>query len=399
VRRADTGSDEARFILLESVREFAAELLDTAGETAAVRTAHAAAYLELAEAAAPRLQGPEQRRWLDRLEADHDDLRAAIDLAVATPDPPTAARLAFALWRFWQQRGYLTEARRLLDGMAARGWDLPPRLRARFAETIGGVAYWQADLAATVRWYGEALTIWRELAASGTSDDRRELANALYNRAYATVAEAMNDPAGLAARPDPAGRAMMEEALELYRELGDTAGEGNLLWGLGGYLMFSGEMREAEGSFRRAIELHRAAGNRTMEAWSLHMLSATLISQGRVADAGEASRHALRHFDEAGDVAGMTLAFDVLSAVALAAGDVDRGGRLWGAARQLQRVSGTGLAAWDERMLAMLPHGVARMLEPAERDRLAAQGASLALADAVAYALGDADPFGGAGAG
>jgi len=206
----------------------------------------------------------------------------------------------------------------------------------------------------------------------------------------------MNDPRGLDARPDPAARLMMEEALATYVELGDAAGQGNLLWALGGYLMFSDEMPAAEMRFRQALELHRAAGRRTMEAWSLHMLSSTLVAQERAGEAGEAAGHALRHFDEAGDVAGITLAFDVLSAVALAGGDLERGGRLWGAARQLQRVSGTGLAAWDERMLAMMPHGVSKVLEPAERDRLAAEGASLALAEAVAYALGRRDPFAGA---
>jgi hypothetical protein len=245
----------------------------------------------------------------------------------------------------------------------------------------------------TVERYSQALATWRELAATGEPDDLRELANALYNRAYASVAEAMNDLQGRAVRPDETARLQMEEALEIYRRLGDTTGEGNLLWGLGGYYMFTEAMPRAEELLRQASELHRAAGHRTMEAWSLHMLSSALMIQERPAEAGEASRHALRHFADARDVAGITLALDVLSAVALAGDDLPRGGRLWGAARQLQRVSGAGLAAWDERILAMMPQGVARVLAPDERDRLAAEGANLALADAVAYALGERDPF------
>jgi predicted ATPase/class 3 adenylate cyclase len=393
VRAFDAPDGAPRFDMFESIREYAEEHLAAAGDTDAARAAHAAVYLDLAEEMAPLLQGAEQRRHLDRLELDHDNLREAIGWAIDRPDPPTAVRLAFALWRFWQQRGYLVEARQLLEGMAARDWVLPARLRARFAETIGGIAYWQADLPATVAWYDQALAIWREIATPGTEDDRRELANALYNRAYASVAEVMDDPRMLEAHPDVTARTQMEEALAIYRELGDTAGEGNLLWGLGGYAMFTGGMAEAEGFLRQAIELHRATGHRTMEAWSLHMLSSTLVVQERVAEAGEASRHALRHFDDARDVAGITLALDVLSAVALASGDLPRGGRLWGAARQLQRVSGTGLAAWDERVLAMMPHGVSKVLALDERDRLAAEGGELALADAVAYAMGESDPF------
>ena len=99
------------------------------------------------------------------------------------------------------------------------------------------------------------------------------------------------------------------------------------------------------------------------------------------------------HFQEGSDVAGITLALDVLSAVAMAAGERARGGRLWGAARALQRASGTGLADWDEQMFSTKSYSARTALEPAERDRLGAQGASLPLADVVAYALGERDPF------
>ena len=392
VRRVDEHDGAARFGMLESIREFAAEVLAASGDAEAVRAAHAAVYLALAEEAAPQLQGAEQRRWLDGLERDHDNLRKALAWAIERPDPPTAVRLAFALWRFWQQRGYLDEARALLDRMAAQDWDLEPDLRARFAEAAGGVAYWQADLAVAVRWYDLALVIRREGARGGDPESRRELANALYNRGYVAVAEFMQGPRE-EARPDPASRAMMEEALAIYRELGDRGGEGNLLWGLGGYLLFAGEPAEAEAYFGRSMELHRAAGHRTMEAWSLHMLGSSLLIQERYAEAGEPCGHALRHFGEAGDVSGITLALDALALVALAAGERPRGARLWGAARQLQRVTGTGLADWDERIYAMMPFGVANVFTPEELDRIAAEGAALSLSDAVAYGLGEADPF------
>ena len=91
-------------------------------------------------AAAPELAGPDQRAWLDRLELEHDNLRAAIDRAAADGDGETAIGLAFALWRFWQKRGHLAEARRRLEGMAAAPWSHdPPSLRARLMEALGGV--------------------------------------------------------------------------------------------------------------------------------------------------------------------------------------------------------------------------------------------------------------------
>jgi tetratricopeptide (TPR) repeat protein len=323
---------------------------------------------------------------------DHDNLREALAWAVETPEPETAVRLAFALWRFWQQRGYLDEARALLDDMAQRGWDLEPDLRARFAETSGGVAYWQADLEAARRWYDHALEIRRRSAVDGDPESRRELATALYNRGYCAVAEVMQSP-DAHATPEPASRAMLEEALAIYTALGDKAGEANVLWGLGGYLMFTAAPADAEAYFRSSLELHRAAGQRTMEAWSLHMLSGDLVLQERYPEAREESRHALRHFAASSDVSGITMTLDVQSVVALATGDRLRGGRLWGAARQLQRVSGTGLAEWDARLFRLMPFGVSSVFADEELAAVSREGARLSLSDAVAYALGEVDPF------
>ena len=346
----------------------------------------------LAEQAAPHLQGADQRSWLDRLERDHDNLRAALAWYLRWPDPDLAVRLAHALWRFWQQRGYLVEARRTVDGMAALGWDLAPRSRARLAEALGGIAYWQADLPVAARWYGEALAVWRTEALEGDEAARRELANALYNRGYVRVAASFLDIPE-PAEPDPAAREMMDEALSIYRGLGDRAGEANVLWGLGSLLMFAQRPDLADAHYHEAVALHRETGNRTMEAWSLQMLASSLVMQDRAGEGLEPARHALRHFQEGSDLAGITLALDVLSAVSMATGLVARGGRLWGAARALQRASGTGLADWDARMFSTKAYGVRTALEPGELDRLAAEGAALPLADAVAYALEDRDPF------
>ena len=180
--RSDDIAGSARFSLLDTIRTYGAERLDASGEGPAIRERHLAAYLELAERAAAELSGPAQRAWLDRLEADADNFRAALDRAEAIPDPEAAVRLGFALWRFWQQRGYLREGRQRLTALEAHGWDLAPQTRARLLEALGGVAYWQADGAASGPWYEAALGIWRTLG------DRREIANALYNLGSSNVA-------------------------------------------------------------------------------------------------------------------------------------------------------------------------------------------------------------------
>jgi tetratricopeptide (TPR) repeat protein len=289
------------------------------------------------------------------------------------------------MWRFWQQRGYLNEARSRFESLDSMGWDLDPVDRARFAEAFGGVAYWQSDQPIAARWYDEALGIWRE------QGDRREIANALYNRAYADMIIVMSGPA------EPsllhASRVYLNEALDIYRELGDRMGEGNVLWGMGGFSYFTSDAATAESMFEQSLALHREAGNRTMEAWSLHMLALAKTGQGEYDRATETARHALRHFHEAGDVSGVLLVLDDLAIIAINQGQPERAGRLWGAARHLQSATGAALADYVEIHQQLFgipaPHDV---LSPEELERFSRDGAAMSLDEIVAYALEDDPP-------
>ena len=378
--RVDDLGETSRYVMFDAIREYAAEMLEANGECDAIEARRSQAFLALAEEAAPKLASADQRRWLDRLEREHDNLRATIMWAANKPDPDMAVRVAFALWRFWQQRGYLNEAQTRLDDLRSRGWDLAPLLRARLAEARGGVAYWQADQATAEACYTEALELWRQIG------DRREIANALYNRAYAEAAWIMGGEGG--AGDAPRARTMLEEALTIYRELGDVAGEGNILWALGSFHFFANEMPEAEATYREALALHRSGGNRTMEAWSLHMLALALVSQQRAAEAKSAAREALTYFREAGDVAGITLVLDDLSGVAIFDEDLPRAGRMWGAARHLQAMTGADLAGFNETGFGSLGYPTARqVLPPEDLERYAAEGAAMSIDEAVAYAF------------
>ena len=378
--RLDESAVEPRFGMLETIREYAVEMLTQRGEADEIADRHAAAMLDLAEQAAPQLAGSDQRAWLDRLEREHDNMRAALDRSIAKPDPVLGVRLAFALWRYWQQRGYLNEARVRFERLEAQGWDLEPVLQARFAEAFGGIAYWQSDQPTATRLYDDALRLWRELG------DQREIANALYNRAYADMIEVME---GLVAPSEKTRNVpLLDEALAIYREIGDIGGEANLLWALGSVHFFTANAGVAEGWYRQSLELHRKAGNRTMEAWSQHMLGLSLVGQRRFAEAAEVIRHALRHFHEAGDIAGVTLVLDDLALVAVGFDDPDRGARLWGAARHLQDRTGTALADYVERSYAL--YGVPTpkdLLPPEVLKPLADEGAAMSYDEIVAYAL------------
>jgi predicted ATPase/class 3 adenylate cyclase len=383
VRTLDVAG-EPRCSMLETIREFAEEKLDERGERPEIERRHAAFYLALAQEAAPQLAGADQRSWLERLDEAHDNIRAVLDRATEAGDAPTAIGLAFAAWRFWQKRGHLYEARRRLDRMAEAEWSrADPVLRARLMEALGGVAWWQGDIRSMRPAYHEAVRLWRALG------DRAELANGLYNFSFVfTVPE---DPSlgPVDIDPEGLGRLALDEALALYRELGDERGEANVLWGLGNRDYFSRAPGAGAELFAASLVKFRHVGDRTMEAWALHMLGGAQTRLGDLVAAGDNLEHALRHFHSAGDTAGLTLVLDDLASLALAREDAERAARLWGAARNLTNATGASLAGFVDGWIEQEVRPHVRASLPADRlTALAREGAALSIDDAVAYALG-----------
>jgi tetratricopeptide (TPR) repeat protein len=378
--RAEDVDGETRFRMLDTIREFASERLTESGERAAIERRHSSTFLALAESVTGKLTGEDQRRWLGRLERDHDNIRAVLDRAVAAADAPTAIRLAFAMWRYWQKRGHLAEARRRLQAMAEMPWSRADRvLRARLMEALGGVAWWQADIELMGPAYAEALAIWEDIG------DKGELVNALYNNSFKyAVTEDLKT-----SDPDRVGYDGMTRALALATEIGDDRGRANVLWGLGNYTYFHDTDDRGLTQFAEALEIFRRIGDRTMEAWSLHMLSTALIRARKVEESREKASEALRLFHAFGDVAGITLALDDQASLAVAEGDLPRAARLWGAARALSSAGGVGLADFVDAQFEFYSRPNARfILEPAELERYAQEGRTMTLDESVAYALG-----------
>jgi predicted ATPase/class 3 adenylate cyclase len=382
VRSVETDG-EPRFRILETIRMFALEKLGARGEADVIAARHGDWFLALAQRIAPQLSGADQRTHLEQLEREHDNIRAALDRATAAGDGRVAIGLAFAVWRFWQKRGHLSEARRRLDAMAAAPWSRDdPSLRARLMEALGGVCWWQADIRSMRPAYAEAVEIWRRLG------DKAELANALYN--YAFVFSVPEDPENPPEKPDPdgEGRRASEEALALYREIGDERGEANVLWGMGNNIYFAVATDAGASLFRAALEKFRRVGDRTMEAWSLHMLGSALLRNRKADESRPHLRDALTHFYLAGDAAGVTMVIDDLSAQAVADDQPDRAARLWGAGRALTRATGAALASYtDEWFEASLRPNVRSGVDPADLEKWSAEGAAMSLDEAVAYAL------------
>jgi len=390
VKVEEMADGEPRFRLLDTIRAYAAEQLEASGDLQRIQGRHRDWYVSLVERAAGELSGGDQRRWLDRLEIEHDDIRAVLDRAVAAPDPPVAIGLAFHIWRFWQKHGHLAEARRRLEAMEAAAWSRDdPRLRARLVEALGGTYWWMGDLPHMAVCYREALDLWLEFGGDA------EIANAYYNASFQFAVPDQVGPSTIESDPDRVGLDYLERARDLYHGIGDRRGEANARWGIGNYQYFRALRRNGEEDFAAALEMFRDVGDLTMEAWALHMLGTAMLRNGDVAAAHRNVAHAIRHFHTSGDASGLTLTLDDMSAIAVAEGDLPRAARLRGAARNLTDETGAELAEFVEDTFETgVRPGIRSHMPTDELARYGEEGAALTLDQAVAYALEGSEPDG-----
>ena len=361
--------DEPRLLMLQVIREFALEQLQASGEADAIRDRHAAAYQALAEAAAPHLFGAEQKRWLDRLEMDHDNFRAAFDWAQSTGDARRAMSLGAAFWRFWQMRGHLREGRARLDSiLAMRGTGELKAEKAGALEAAGGIAYWQGDMDAAQVFYDECLELARE------SGDPRAVANALYNDSF---------PPNISRADIPKGRALLEESLPIFRQLGDQAGIARCLWALGQLYFSLGLLPEAEATLDEAIHLFADQGDRFGEGWALFVRAMLALKMDDVPKADATGTAALKIFAAADDVTGEVMVLDSLGEVARRQGHPLRAARLTGASIAHEVTSGTGLSTLVSTREGWRVPAALSDAEAAAR----AEGQAMTIEQAVAYAL------------
>jgi predicted ATPase/DNA-binding CsgD family transcriptional regulator len=245
LRRRDGAAGEARLAMLQTIRAFASERLEAGGEGRAVHGAHADLYLALAEEAAPALRFDADIATLNRMGAEHDNLRAALRWCLETGDASRAVRIAAALSPFWLVRGHLTEGRHWLDAaLALDGADVPPGPRARALWGAGTLAHFQNDYELA------ALRLRESLALARAIDDPEAVANALSG--LATTVGRHHDP--------EAARDMYAEAMVIAAELGDARLLATLRSGLATLLWYHGDLASARPLLRESLAENQALG-------------------------------------------------------------------------------------------------------------------------------------------
>jgi predicted ATPase/DNA-binding CsgD family transcriptional regulator len=300
---AEEREGQARYHLLETVRQYADGRLDDAGEAGRVRRRHAAWFLALAERAEAHLHGPEQVAWLRRLEAEHENLRAALESSGADPDgAETALRLGGALWPFWHMRGHFTEGRRSVERALARGAAAPPRVLPKALWCAGHLSWRQGRYDAAVEFNNRNLAVSSDVGdlmgmALGTLGnglvalhrDDFAAADALFAQATGLfrqtgdrwwIATALNQEAFAAWYLNDRDRAAacIAESLELLKGLGGP-------WGMAYMLRLTGHVAVARGEYARAASLYGEAFPLCREVGDRWVLNECVTGLGAAASA------------------------------------------------------------------------------------------------------------------
>jgi len=378
LRAGDDAAGEARFALLETVREFAGEALAAAGEGEETRRRHAAWCLRLAERAGAELAGPEQGHWFARLDLELDNLRAALAWALERDDAETALRLATAVQRLWTTRGLLGEGRSWLERALATAAAVPPAVRAEALVVAARIAYFQGD-------YGAVATLGSEaLALARAAGDQTAIGAAL-----CTLGDAA-EAAGAMGRAE----ALFEEALARFRRAGDQARVAATLNDLGLLAWRRGELGSAAERHEEAVALRRELGDRVGLARSLSNLGLVAADQGDHRRAAALTAESVGLAAALGSKQVLVDGLEHLGLIAAATGEDRRAARLCGAAAAQREAIGASLLPTDRAYNAPRIAALRTRLGDAAFAAAWEAGRALPLEGAIAVALGDDQPGG-----
>jgi DNA-binding CsgD family transcriptional regulator/tetratricopeptide (TPR) repeat protein len=346
-----TGGEEPRFRLLETIRDFGLEQLSASGESDAVQERHARFFLALAEEGERSLTELVQRGWLDRLEADNDNLRAVLDWSLTAPEgTEIGPRLATAMAVFWQVRGPVSSGRAWLSRVLARvdGGVSSPQMRVRLLSAASNLAAYQGDLEAAGALSEQGIALGRSIGGPS------ELVVCLGVRGFVACCQAQYALAhdvlieGLEVARDsgnerdralilgvssllaylqgdyPRARSYGEEGLHILRGRGEIYGFAVNLDALGGVARRQGDYRLAQSLHEESLAAGQALGHKWLIATSLANLGHVARALGDDEAARARYAESLQVYREVGDRRGIALTLGNLGVLARRAGDLER---------------------------------------------------------------------------
>jgi predicted ATPase/DNA-binding CsgD family transcriptional regulator len=411
LRQVEGTDGEPRLLMLETIREYALERLAESAEEETVRRVHASYYLALTEEAAPKLTTAEQMAWLDLLETEHNNLRAALRWSLDRAEVETALRLVGALWRFWYVRGHSNEGRRWLEEALALNAGGAESLRARALNGAGHLAWAQGD-------HDRAKALREEsLALSRQAGEKREIADALnglgfvirrrgnYEAARDMHEEALalykelDDRWGIARSIDLSGRAAafqgdyaaarpgLEEALKIFREVGDQEGIAESTAVMGMVALGRGDYPAARLRIEEARRIMSSLGDRRGVGKMNTALGDAALNQGNPEAACSLYEEALKDLKDLEDKWWIAWCLEGMAGVATAQKRPEQAARLFGAAAALRKMIGAprppAFRSYHERNLAAVRERLGETKFTAAWE----EGRSMTTEQAIAHAL------------
>jgi predicted ATPase/class 3 adenylate cyclase len=413
LRREEAVAGESRFVMLETVQEYAREKLEESGEAEEVKRRHAEYFLALAEQADPELKGPDQLEWLQRLETEHDNMRAALRWALQRAETELALRLGGALWWFWFMRGYDSEGRRWLEEALAMEERGSMESRAMALAAVGALASHQGDLDRAEEALEEGLELLVEeeserseaklylhltlghvaleradyVRATGLFEESYGLSQQMRNgwglaRSVMSLATVIHEQGDLERATE-----LYEEGIDLFRERGDKLGLARCLNNLGLAVYARGDLGRAVKLTEEGVSLLQELGAGADTAVGLCNLGWMALLQNDLGRAADLYEESLVLAWDSGMKPIVLPTLEGYACVAGAQGEARRAVRLWGAAQTLHEAQGIPrdtdwLEEADARISAVRSGLGEQAWEEAWR-----KGRAMTLEEAVAYAM------------
>ena len=375
LRQEEGPEGEPRFVMLETIHEYARERLQESGEEQEIKRLHAEFFLALAEEAEPEMPGPRQGEWIDRLEAEHDNFRVALSWTLEGRDAVLGLRLAGALRNFWLYRGHLSEGIGWLEGTLRGGSEAPKPAPAKVLEGAGAIENYRGNHQRSATFLEESAALYREMG------DKQGLARSLNFLGHATA------DLGDWKRAE----ALYREAGALGRELGNEQRVFASLLNLGWAALCQEDYQRAAEACREALAMANDLKDKGATASASGNMGWVALGQGDHARAAALFTESLVLFTELGNQLESAEYLEGMAGVAGAEGEGERAARLYAAAKALRETIGAPLLAGDlprhERHVAAARSGVERATWEAAWE----EGRTMSAEEAIAYALREGD--------
>lgn len=416
VQHVDRDDSEARFTMLETIREYALERLLATDEEPSVRRAHAAYCLVIAEEGNPELESDLRSVWLTQCDSELDNFRSALDWLFENRELEWALRLCTALFRFWDMREHLTEGRARMEAVLLLASDGFAKERAKLSLFLGALATAQGDFPSAQTYLDQSLSLYQELgdrwgvgaslnALAVSARDRGDYLSAQENfersleswRALSdriATARCLHNLANVAKVRGNFGRAQaaLQEATTIFESAGDRSGAAWSINQQGDIARDEGQFDAARDFYRHALSVFQEIGDSWGKARSLADLGHIYCEQHDYAAAHTAYGEALQIFADLGLRRGIARVLEGLACLAVAQVDADRALTLAAAAAHLRHLVGAPLPPAEQSRLDRTLLPAWESLRPDEAKQAWARGAALNIERAIQYSMEKPSP-------